>query len=63
LNRDQATALRRFYILTSAAVVVAVVALALPFYATIFILAWNGTFAVRAKDASSAAGCNDCLEP
>lgn len=63
------------YILTSA-VVVAVVALAtdvtdvglllgemLPFYATIFILAWNGAFAVHAKDASSAAGRNDCLEP
>ena len=62
------------YILTSA-VVVAVVALAtdvtdvglllgemLPFYATILILAWNGAFAVRAKDASSAAGRNYYLE-
>jgi hypothetical protein len=33
----------------------------LPFYATIFILACNGAFAVRAKDASSAAERNDCL--
>jgi hypothetical protein len=28
----------------------------LPFYATIFILAWNGAFAVRAKEPSSAVG-------
>ncbi|HET8918074.1 MAG TPA: hypothetical protein VFN27_00160 [Xanthobacteraceae bacterium] len=27
----------------------------LPFYATIFVLAWNGAFAVRAKESSSAA--------
>jgi hypothetical protein len=27
----------------------------LPFYATIFILAWNGAFAVGAREPSSAA--------
>jgi hypothetical protein len=56
------------YLLTSALAVAAVALAAdvtdvglllgetLPFYATIFILVWNGVFAVRAKDASSAAG-------
>jgi hypothetical protein len=34
----------------------------LPFYATIFILACSDAFVVRAKDACSVAGRNDCLE-